>query len=220
MARIGLFGGTFNPVHMGHLRVAQEVCEGFALDKVIFIPAAIPPHKDPAIVAPPADRCEMLNRATADNPWFEVSLVELEREGPSYTIDTARFFFESRPGAEFFLIMGIDAFLELHTWKDYRDLSQMMPIIVMDRPVPGKTTRETRGILGSYIARFLDKGYTYSNEQYGFVHPSRPAVSVFHVTLLDISATGIRSRIKEQRSIRYLVPDPVNAYIEEKQLYR
>ncbi|HMA67886.1 MAG TPA: nicotinate (nicotinamide) nucleotide adenylyltransferase, partial [Desulfosalsimonadaceae bacterium] len=135
MLRAGLFGGTFNPVHMGHLRVAEEVRSAFELDPVYFIPAKIPPHKSSSGLADAGKRYEMLTRAVASNPGFRVSDLEIRRSGRSYTIDTVEAFQREAGGeAALYLLMGLDAFLEINTWKDYGALLEKIACIVMTRP--------------------------------------------------------------------------------------
>ena len=133
--RIGLFGGTFNPVHEGHLRIALEVKAAFRLDKIHLIPSFLPPHKKPAGVASAEYRLEMIRLSLGDRTGLTVSEVELKRSGPSYTIDTVRNFLSARPdNMKLYLIMGLDAFLEIDSWKSHQDIFRLVPIIVMARP--------------------------------------------------------------------------------------
>jgi nicotinate-nucleotide adenylyltransferase len=133
--RVGLFGGTFNPIHFGHLRAALEVKEGFGLDQVFLIPAAVPPHKGRTGVAPAEDRLRMIELAVEGDSGLMVSDVEIKRSGPSFTIDTARYFRQSlAEDTDIFLVMGLDAFLEIDTWKSFRDLLALVPVIVLSRP--------------------------------------------------------------------------------------
>ena len=135
--RIGLFGGTFNPIHYGHIRAALEVKEGFPLDECHFIPAATPPHKTIAGVADARDRLEMIQRAISGHDGFSVCDVELHRSGPSYSIDTVEYLKKTLPpGAEVFFMLGVDAFLEFDTWRSFKKLLQTIPVIVMARPTP------------------------------------------------------------------------------------
>ncbi len=140
--RIGLFGGTFDPVHFGHLRAALEVKEGFGLARVFLIPAAAPPHKAREGVAPAGDRLRMVELAVDGEPGLMPSDVEIRREGPSYTIDTVTHFQREFAGvAEVFLIVGLDAFLEIDTWKSFRELLALVPVIVISRPDAAGPTR-------------------------------------------------------------------------------
>ena len=133
--RIGLFGGTFNPIHRGHLWAASEVIKRFNLDQFFLIPAALPPHKTPGAVANADDRLEMIHLAIADLSGLTVSDVELNRPGPSYTIDTVRHFKNTLANdSRIYLIMGLDAFLEIDTWKSYTELLEQIAFIVMARP--------------------------------------------------------------------------------------
>jgi len=219
--RIGLFGGTFNPVHYGHLRVALEVCEEFYLDVCYLIPSSEPPHKTAHDLAPAEDRVAMIHSAIADTACFQVSDAEIARSGLSYTIDTVRHFQStmSSPG-ELFLIMGCDAFLELHTWKSVDMLLETIPLIVMNRPA-GNTEGPDRKGIETYLNTHVRGGnYRYSESDGGFLDPKKPPFFLFDVTQLDISSTDIRNRVRDGRSLQYLVPDSVDAYIAEKGLYR
>ena len=133
--RIGLFGGTFNPIHNGHLWAALEVKSGFNLDQIYLIPAAVPPHKTPGMVANAADRLRMIHLAIADLSGIAVADVELRRPGPSYTIDTVKHFKHTlKKGSRIYLVMGLDAFLEINTWKSYKELLEQIAFIVVARP--------------------------------------------------------------------------------------
>ena len=221
LSRIGLFGGTFNPIHFGHLRVAVEVRERFALDRVFFIQAALPPHKQPDGVADAPDRLAMTRMAVAGNDAFVLSTVELDRPGPSYTIDTVNHFRSILPaGATPFFILGLDAFLEINTWKSFRELLRLIPFIVMARPSvadhgePFKVKR-----LEAFLTERISGGYAFSESQGGYIHPENQPVFILNVSLLDISSTQIRRLVRSGRSIKYLVPDAVEAYIQTKGLY-
>ena len=212
--RIGLFGGTFNPVHLGHLRAAVEVRQGFELDEVFLIPAALPPHKVPGEVAAAADRLNMLNLALGADSGLKVSNVELNRSGPSYTIDTVEHFKLTLPAeSRLFLIMGLDAFLEIDTWKSYRKLLAQIPLIVINRPNAGdRMSGVPWKVMDDYISTKLSADYSYSAS-------GRQPIYVFEVTALDISSTRIRLAISKDRSINYLVPPKVAEYIRTKGIY-
>ncbi len=225
MKHVGLFGGTFNPVHFGHLRTALEVQEGFGLDRVLFIPAANPPHKDKKELAGDSDRFAMLSLALGDAPEFSASDIELKRPGLSYTIDTVRRLIGDWPDdTQCYLIVGVDAFMEIDTWKEYPRIFETIPIIVMSRPggdaFPGNRSGN-RGAarIGEYLARKISSGYGYNNEKTAFFHEALWPVYPFAVTSLDISATQIRHLASKGGSIRYLVPDAVAAYIDDKRVY-
>ncbi len=220
--RIGLFGGTFNPIHTGHLRAALEVKESFELDEVHLIPSAIPPHKDSRGIAEARHRLEMVRAAAEDQENFVVSDVELKRRGPSYSVDTVTFYRRSVPvGSDLFLIIGGDAFREIHTWKSYRRLFELIPFIVMVRPEPqNRDPAAVFGDIGRCLRQHVDRGYTWRAGERRFTHVHLQPVAVTEVTRLQISATRIREIIATGRSIRYLVPDAVRAYIRQQGLYR
>jgi nicotinate-nucleotide adenylyltransferase len=219
--RIGLFGGTFNPVHLGHLRAALEVEEHFALDRILFIPSHIPPHKNSAGIADSQDRCDMLHMGIDSRPSFEISDVELCRQGPSYTIDTIRYLSSHLfPDVRLYFILGEDAFFELDTWKSYLDLLQRISLVVMARPGSSSgnvTVRMER--VGAYLKSVIASDYTPSPDHTHFVHPDMQPVYFSSFRALNISATHIRHLIRKGRSIQYLVPERVEMYIKEKGLY-
>ncbi len=209
--RIGLFGGTFNPVHIGHLRCAEEIREQFALSRVVFVPTFLPPHKKQPTVSP-HHRCEMTRLAIAGNSCFELSGIELQREGSSYSYDTIEHFREQEdPGSELFFIIGSDAFREVHTWRKYPDFFEQCGFIVMNRA--GFRSPSPFNLPGSASGRFvrLDEN-TYE-------HRAGTRICFGRVSVLDISSTDIRSRIAGGRTISYLVTAPVERYILENGLY-
>ncbi|MEI9477177.1 MAG: nicotinate-nucleotide adenylyltransferase [Deltaproteobacteria bacterium] len=161
--RIGLFGGTFNPIHLGHLRGAEDIRESFGLDRVVFLPAAIPPHKLRDDVIEPRPRLEMVKLATLANPFFSVSDVEIERSGKSYSIDTLRYFRERQPDS-FFFILGMDAFVEIETWKEYQKLFSLCNFIVMARPGSGKTPPSSR-----FRTSWVHRSISIKREGFGFM---------------------------------------------------
>lgn len=211
-SRIGIFGGTFNPIHFAHLRIAEEIREAFALSNVVFVPAATPPHKPLADELPFADRMEMVARAVADNPFFTVSDLESRRDGKSYSIDTILAFREQYPGAELFFIMGGDSFAEFSTWRRYGEIFANCNIVAITRPGTDISLLE-----GLPVA--LAHEFWYDSAGKRLVHCSGHAVYYLEGTRLDISSTTIRSLIKQGRSIRYLLPAQVEHYISEQRLY-
>jgi len=220
--RIGLFGGTFNPIHRGHLRAAKEVKKGFALDKISFIPSALPPHKESEGVAGASDRMEMIRLAVSDDTDFSISDIEQKRLGPSYTIDTVCLYKTVLPqDTLLYLIVGFDAFLEMDTWKSYMDLFLRIPFIVMERPVPGLSDRRLMWEkFENYLKTKISNRYQFSSSQSGYVHPEKQPVFIFNFKPLDISSTRIRERVSEGKPIHHLVPEKVEAYIQTKGLYR
>ncbi len=209
--RIGLFGGTFDPIHVGHLRSAQEVHEAFQLNRVIFIVAATPPHKLDRPIISTRHRWNMVKAAIAGNPCFALSDVEIRREGTSYSIETISYYHRHLKGGErLFFIVGADAFLEIETWKDYSQLFTLCDFIVISRPTfdPLQAT-----VLAS-------EGFKKADREDRFLHPSGHSLYLFRVTPIGISSSGIRKTVSERRSIRYLVPKEVGEYIAREGLYR
>ena len=220
--RIGLFGGTFNPVHFGHLRAALEIREGFDLDEVILIPAALPPHKIPVEVADAADRMQMLNLALEDTSGLKLSDVELKRSGPSYTIDTVQHLRQTLPDqSRIYLIMGMDAFLEIDTWKSYNELLEQIPFIIISRPNTGRSsTNFGWKFLEDYLTSKISTDYVFSESHNCYRAKDKQPVYIYEVTGLDISSTRIRSLISKGRPIRFLVPQKVTHFIQSKGLYK
>ncbi len=209
---IGLLGGTFNPIHLGHLRGAEEIREAFGLQEVIFIPAAIPPHKLAEEVIDAKRRFEMVRLATAPNPFFSATDIELSRPEKSYSIDTIRYFRERHP--EVFFILGRDAFVEIETWKEFQHLFSLCNFIVMARPGSEET------LSPSPLPGPLASVFRYDQEVNGWIHTSGHALYFRTITGLDISSTKIRELIGAGKSVRYLVPGEVEAYIQRYGLYR
>jgi nicotinate-nucleotide adenylyltransferase len=212
--RIGLLGGTFNPIHTGHLRAAEEICERFHLNNVIFIPAKLPPHKVSTEVIPAAHRFTMVKLAIQGNPHFSASDLELKRRGRSYTIQTVSYF-RARYGGDtnLFFILGEDAFREIKIWKDYKTIFSLCDFIVMERP--GQPLKLSKEIIPVDIKR----DFCYESGSRILVHRSNHRVYFAGITLFDISSSKIRERIKRGESVRYLLPDRVEEYIEKNRLY-
>jgi len=192
--RLGVMGGTFDPIHYGHLVTAQEALHQFDLDEVVFVPTGQPWMKEHEVVSPAEDRYLMTVIATASNPRFSVSRVEVDREGPTYTIDTLRAI-KDRSGADLFFITGADAVLEIFQWKDRQKLFDMAHFIAATRP-------------GYDIAAL---------EEQAAAHDGITAMSI---PALAISSTDIRARVARGRPIRYLVPEGVLSYVGKAGLYR
>lgn len=211
--KIGLFGGTFNPVHLGHLRAAEEIREKFGLEKIIFIPAHVPPHKKDGIVSA-RHRFEMVKAALKDNPHFAASDIELQRQGHSYSCDTiGHFSLEYGPEADLFFIMGIDAFRDIATWKQYPEFFSLCNFIVMSRP-GGYEPEPEKNVPADFAAMF-----TFNPQGRFYEHRSGRRIYFSRISLLDISSTGLRQTLGEGRSVKYLVPDPVAGYILRHNLY-
>jgi nicotinate-nucleotide adenylyltransferase len=206
----GLFGGTFNPIHWGHLVIAEEVREAFGLSTVLFVPAGCPPHKPEMPLAPASDRLRMVSLAVEGNPAFDVSSIELDREGPSYTVHTLEALRRERPRTAWLLIVGSDAFAEIGTWHRSEDLLALCGIVVIERPgAPvAAAVAAAPGEFRDAVAEMPGPG----GEVTGMVFPRRTAA-------IGVSSTGIRGRVAAGRSIRYLVPEKVMEYISIRKLY-
>jgi nicotinate-nucleotide adenylyltransferase len=189
--RLGVMGGTFDPIHVGHLVTAEEALHQFGLDEVVFVPTGRPWMKEHEVVASGEDRYRMTEIGIAAEPRFSVSRIEVERGGSTYTVDTLRAMRADDPDVELSFVTGADAMLEIMDWKDASSLFDFAHFIAATRP-------------GYDIAPFA----------------RHPDVSVMHVPALAISSTDIRLRVREGRPIRFLVPDGVEAYIAAEDLYR
>jgi nicotinate-nucleotide adenylyltransferase len=200
MAGFGILGGTFDPIHFGHLVLAEKAREACGLAKVIFVPASMPPHKIGEVVTSAEERLNMVRLAIGDHSQFEVSNAEIVRPGPSYTIDTIRQLKKEHPGDEAFLIMGFDSLLELHTWKDYRQILNETQIITAFRP--------------GYPVLINERQWPE------FLRLYRNKVKVLEAPLIEISATWLRQELLDGRSVRYLIPENVREYIQHRGLYR
>lgn len=240
-SRIGLFGGTFNPVHNGHVGVIGEIKTKFDLNTVYIIPAAKPPHKRAKKVADAADRLEMARRAFEALDGYVVSDVEISRSGPSYSIDTVKYFLSKQPeNKNVFWILGLDAFLEIETWKAYKALLESVSLIVMSRPdnahhaIPDagdifdvKATLDLPGMQNRFEAHLhnrISTRYRYAADADPdtgcYRHPENPPIFFTAVSPLDISATDIRECIRDGRPIHGKVPTAVENYIIERGLYK
>lgn len=213
--RIGLFGGTFDPIHWGHLRSAEEVRETFSIDRVLFIPARFPPHKKrlrPAVSAD--DRLRMVRLAISRNRGFGLSDVEFKRPGKSFSVDTIREFVHKEPGHSLYFILGMDAFCEIDSWKEVEAIFPLCNLIVTSRPGSGYSLSDETlpvAVRGSFC---------YDPRTQTYQHKSGTRLYFARITDIGISSSEIRSRLKRAKSIRYLVPREVEAYIEKQGLYR
>lgn len=191
--RIAMFGGSFDPVHHGHLLLAQDALETLHLDRLIFVPARINPHKQEAAPrASGADRLHMLHLATQEEPRFSVDPLELEREGPSYTVDTLATFRSRWPGAELFLLLGEDNLPQLHTWHQIDTLLSWVTLVTFGRNPPHPQPDS----------------------------PPSPPAFIPLVRRVDVSSTEIRLRIARGLSIRYFLPEAVRLFLESHALYQ
>jgi nicotinate-nucleotide adenylyltransferase len=203
--RIGVMGGTFNPIHYGHLVTAEEALFQFNLDSVIFMPSGQPPHKSDKEILPAEERYILTVIATASNPNFVVSRLEIERKGPSYTIDTLLALHKQyEPDTELYFITGADAVWEMLTWKEAGRLVELTEFIAATRP--GYSLEKFKKIHVLPEDDRLDK--------------SRPRVSIMEIPALAISSTDIRNRVREGRPIQYLMPESAVNYIKKCRFWR
>ena len=187
--RVGVFGGTFDPPHVGHLIAAQDAIEGLPLDVVLFVPAHVPPHKQHEPVTPAAVRLQMLKAALAGDTRYRISDVELRRAGPSYTVDTLRELHDAASGDQLFLLLGVDQVREFSTWREPSEVQRLARLVMLTRT--GIEAVPASGIVHETVA----------------------------VTRVDISSTLVRQRVTAGRSIRHLVPDAVAQIIAAERLY-
>jgi nicotinate-nucleotide adenylyltransferase len=216
MEMIGLFGGTFDPIHLGHLRAAAEVRRRARLDRVLFIPSYLPPHKKAGAVASAADRLRMVELACRWRKGFEASPVEVEAGEKSYSILTLRKIRALSPDARLFFILGVDAFLDIGTWREYQRVLQECFFIVMGRP--GFELDRARDVLDGKLRDSI--GPLVTGEGAAGPLPPRTRIFLLPIRALDISSTAIRERVRRGETLDGLVPGAVDAYIREHQLYR
>jgi nicotinate-nucleotide adenylyltransferase len=215
LAGVAVLGGSFNPIHYGHLLLADEVLEVLGLDRVLFVPAAAPPHKPAAQLAPAADRFEMVRLAIAGQPRFAVSDLELRRSGPSYTVDTLQ---ELAAGGDALsLVIGSETFLDLLTWREPRRVASQARLVVIPR---AGSAFDPEGAAAQKVLREI--GGTPG----GFVHAGAGAalpprgVVIVHATSLPLSASELRRRVREGRSLAFRMPPAVIDYVRAHGLYR
>jgi nicotinate-nucleotide adenylyltransferase len=221
--RIGIFGGTFDPPHTGHLMLGEEIREEFCLDEVHFLPCNQPPHKDRPDLTPAKDRFAMVVAATLQNPAFVASPIEVNRPGESYSIDTVRRLRdEFGDETELLFVVGLDSFLDIETWEGYKELLNMCHFIVVSRPGHGFDDIPAR-LPDWIVERVVDlrSGDIDPCSYLGAVGTGSPRrVFLSDRVFVDISSTSIRERIIAGRSIRYRVPAEVERYIQAHGLYR
>jgi nicotinate-nucleotide adenylyltransferase len=198
--RVAVFGGTFDPIHIGHLAAVQDAVDALEIDRVLFVPNSQPPHKTTLPVSAAEDRVHMVRLSLAGNPIFELSLVEFERGGPSYMLDTMRVLRE-RLGSdsELCFLAGCDALPQLHTWHRPEELVDEFRVVLMDRPTGGEVS--------------------WAQVEERFPHIRRQ-IEIVHVAQLDISGEDLRRRVRTGRSIHYFVEPAVERYIHDRGLYQ
>jgi nicotinate-nucleotide adenylyltransferase len=199
--RVGIFGGTFDPVHIGHLNVAEQCREQGALEQVWFVPAPQPPHKLDRVITPFGQRVEMLALAIAGHPAFRIDDLEKDRPGPSYTFETLEELHRRHPEHDFQLLVGSDCLPDLPKWRQPGRILELAKLLVVARPgwpvLPDEEVRASLGLTREATVR----------------------IQPIQVPLIDLSSTDLRQRVAEGRSVRYLVPRPVECYIHDKKLY-
>jgi nicotinate-nucleotide adenylyltransferase len=200
--RVGVFGGTFDPVHLGHLILAEQCREQASLDEVLFVPSARPPHKQNQSLTTFERRVEMLALAISGQPAFRINEMEKDRPGPSYTVDTLRILTQRQPPPELFLILGGDSLNDLPSWYDPCGILKLATVLIVARPgweLPPLDTLRQSLHCGGDVPLLLQ---------------------VVHCPLIDISSRDLRQRIAAGKSIRYMVPRAVEAYIHDKKLWQ
>ena len=210
MKKVGIFGGTFDPVHLGHLRAAEEFAEGLKLDHVIMVPSANPPHREESPGAGPRDRLEMVRLATGANPRLEASDLEIERGGSSYTVDTLLEIRRRQPEWELFMALGTDAYNDISKWRRPGEVISLAHLVLLTRP----------GFAVDFLGPLPEALRTeYSREGDMYRHSAGATLRSMSVSALDISAGSIRSLVSRGLSIRYLVHSDVFEYIQRKGIY-
>ena len=198
--KIGIIGGTFDPIHNGHLLMAENSRKAFSLDKIIFIPAGIPPHKKDKNISSNVHRYNMTLLAINNNKHYFLSDIELKREGISFTVDTIKHLKSIFSGAELYFIMGSDSLLQIEKWKDYEELLSLCNFIVAKRP--------------NYDDEQLKRKVDNLNSLY------KSFIYIVEGPVLDVSSSDIRNKVQRGESITYLVPNPVEEYIYKHELYK
>lgn len=196
--RLGILGGTFDPIHFGHLRMAEEAKDAFGLERVVFVTAGVPYHKESSRISDARHRLAMCKLAVSDNPLFEPSDLEVRRPGPTYSIDTVKWFRNAYPALDaLYFITGADSLLSIRSWRAPDELSHVCNLVAATRP----------GFSVDLLEDTLDADFL-------------ERITFLPIPGLDISSTDIRRHVRSKRSVRYLLPDSVIAYIEEHGLYR
>lgn len=212
--KTGILGGTFNPVHNAHLQIARTVLDRCGLDRVLFMPAAVPPHKEVASDVSFEHRLAMVELAIAEEHVFEASAFETRIPGASFSVETLHHFRKTHPGEDIFFIIGLDSFRDITTWKNYPVLFGLCNIVVARRPGPGAD--DPRSLLPVAI----ENEFCYDEKSLKLRHKSGHELTFVKETKVDISSTVIRDRVARDLPIDNDVPAPVVDYIEQNELYR
>jgi nicotinate-nucleotide adenylyltransferase len=216
-ARVGILGGTFNPVHLGHLRAAEEVLEALDLERMIFIPSAAPPHKadhpdDP--IAPAEQRLKWVELAIRDNSRFVVDPLEIERGGASYSVETLRAISPALFPEKPVFTIGQDAFIEIDSWREPEALFELAHFAVITRPPVNQSP------LVEYLPRCIRNAVELESDGLSAVHKSANTwIRLLEIPALDISSSAIRGRLRQGQSLRYLLPPAVAEAIEKSGVY-
>jgi nicotinate-nucleotide adenylyltransferase len=215
--RLGILGGTFNPIHLGHLVLAEAFRERLALDRVLFVPAAAPPHKPPHGIAAPVHRYAMVSLAIAGHPAFVASPVELERTGPSYSVDTVEGLAGEWPGARLFFLMGSDTFLDLPTWRTPARIGTFATFAVGRR---AGSAFDPAGAVAARVLATLGRGGWRPVPPTPVETLAPGDCALVETRSVPVSARAVREQLAAGESVRYLVPVPVADYIAGHRLYR
>ncbi|MFC2169786.1 nicotinate-nucleotide adenylyltransferase [Acidobacteriota bacterium] len=214
--KIGLLGGTFNPIHVGHLKIAEIAQKTFHLDKVLFIPSSIPPHKGSIEAVSPAHRLKMVELAVSSSPRFVCSSIEIDAKGTSYSVITLNKIKKIYPDTRIFFILGIDAFLEITTWKDYKKVLRQCSFIIVNRP--GYRLNDAKRVFGGkyikYMVELSKSEEAISDKILSF------KIFIFQINAFEVSSTEIRERIKRGDSIKGMVSEAVENYIKNNKFYQ
>ena len=215
--RLGIIGGTFNPIHYGHLAAAEEVRDRLKLDRILFIPSFLPPHKQEEDMPSAVQRLEMVRLAVSGNNHFKVSDIEVKRGGKSYTIDTIEALLLQHPGTELYFITGLDSFLDIQTWKDWERLLTLCFFVVLSRP--GYSFADLTRIV--FMKDSAPDLAALDRQETAQVTMKSDNLKVYleRISLYDISSTDIRTRLRQARTIKYHLPEAVEHYIIENKLY-
>ena len=212
-----MMGGTFNPIHLGHLRAAEEIAEWLQLDQIYFMPAARPPHKPAERLAGYWQRLEMLKLAVSDRPGFWVSDLENHLPVPSYTVNTLKAFKKIwKASTRLFFLVGLDSFMSLPAWHQSRELLSLASFVVFGRA----GIEHNFESMAKMLTGKIDPGMKWSRKNERFTCPGLKPVYYLPGGRLEISSTDLRQRLETGRSVRYLVPEPVRIYIEQHGLYQ
>lgn len=198
--KVGILGGTFNPIHMGHLILAEHAYSEFDLDEILFIPTGISYFKDPKTVADKKSRLDMLSEAIKNNSHFALSTIETDREGNSYTYETLELLKKENPDTSYYLILGADTFFQIEEWRNTEIIMKKATILASIRSGQSKEA--------------LEKKALELTEKYG------AEIKILTFPYIDLSSTDIRQRIRTNKSVRYMLPDATLSYIEKNRLYR